>query len=237
MSQKIFFTFILGIVFATSALASTPDDVDLALRDVAATSVTEMKDRIFRLPISLFDSKHHRKAVAELPEDVRLNRITEGDLWRRVERVARPVLQLHDRTDKVELFLYRRSRPHAMVWRGCVLAISDSLTLFLSDEELAGIIAHEVAHAYFMDETLAARRGGDGQGMRVVELKCDAVAMLTLKLMGGDPAKYVSGLRTVNTYMMLKGIFSKSKSHPLIAERERFSRRFISLLSPIQTRA
>lgn len=232
MSQKILIAFMLGTVLATSAFASQPDDVDLALRDVAATSVTEMKNRIFQQPVGLSDGAHRRKAIAELPEDIRGNRITEGSLWRRVERVARPVLQLHNRTGKVELYLYRHRRPHAMVWRGCVLAISDSLTLFLSDEELAGIMAHEMAHAYFMDETLAARRVGDERSMRVVELKCDAVAMLTLKLMGSDPAEYISGLRTLIAHRMSKGHPSNSRWHPRIAERERFSRRFISLLSP-----
>src|SRR5215211_6729696 len=118
-----------------------------------------------------------------------------------------PVLRLHNRMGSLELFLYRyhRERPLAFVWRGCVLVISDSLAKFLTDEELAGVIAHEVGHAYFMDETLAAQRNGKEPVMRVVELKCDAVAMLTLKLMGRDPAKYVSGLWKIYTRSIYKG--------------------------------
>lgn len=229
MSQKIFFAFTLCIVLGTST-AAAPNIVETALRDVTASSVAAMKDRIFSAPINVYGAEYRRRTVASLPEDVRRSRVTEGDLWQRVERVAKPVLQLHNREDRVELFLYRREIPIAMVWRGCALAISDSLASSLSDEELAGIVAHELAHAYFMDETIAAKRSGDKQGMRVVELKCDAVAMLTLKLMGSDPAKYASGLQRLTAVMVKKGYMPNSRWHPLPAERQRFSRRFIELL-------
>ena len=55
-----------------------------------------------------------------------------------------------------------------MLWRGCVLVISDGLADPLYDGELAGIIAHELGHSYFEDEMAAAqarqRRPRDASG-------------------------------------------------------------------------
>lgn len=229
MAQKILFALILFIVLANSSTAA-PDIVKAALHGVAATSVAEMQHRIFNAPVYVYGAEHRQKAVATLPEGVRGGRITEGVFLRRVEKVARPVLRLHKREGEIELFLYRHKTPVAMVWRGYVLAISDSLAAALSDEELAGVVAHELAHAYFMDETVAAKRRGDEQGMKVVELKCDAVAMLTLKLMGTDPVKYVSGLQKLNGITVVKRYNLNSWWHPSISERKKFSRRFVELL-------
>src|SRR5207237_2560655 len=128
------------------------------------------------------------------PRSIRESRTSGGKLLRRVESIIRPVLKLHGRSDKIELFLYQDHFPSAMVWLGCVLVISDALADHLSDDELVGIVAHEMGHAYFMIETIKARKHGDGEAMRIVELKCDAVAMLTLKLLGRDAADYLRAL-------------------------------------------
>src|SRR4030095_4430367 len=112
-------------------------------------------------------------------EDVRRKKFVEGNLWRHVEAVMRPVFQLHNRTNKLELLLYHDEVPVAMVWRGCILAMSDTLASSLPDEQLAGIIAHELAHAYFMDETVAFEKSGDQEGLRVVEWEGGAVAIVT----------------------------------------------------------
>jgi hypothetical protein len=226
---KLLLIFTLSNLFSTSA-ATTQNIVELALREFKAESVVEMKARIFGSPITVFDAKQCQQAIASLPEEVRRNRVIEGHLWRRVGRLLEPVLQVHNRVGSMELFLYRHNQPLAFVWRGCVLGISDSLASSLADEELAGVIAHEIGHAYFMEETLAARKSGDAQVMRVVELKCDAVAMLTLKLMAQDPAKFISGLWKIYSRSIYKGYEPRSWRHPQFAERERFSRRFINLL-------
>ena len=68
------------------------------------------------------------------------------------------------------------------------MVISDDLSNSLSDAELTGIVAHELGHAYFMDDAVAAKRAKKSSALRVVELKCDAVAIVSLKLLGHDPA-------------------------------------------------
>ena len=149
---------------------------------------------------------------------------------RRVESIIRPVLELHGRGDDIELFLYQDKFPQAMVRRGCVLAISDALAARLHDDELAGIVAHEMGHAYFMIETGNARKRGDRQATRIVELKCDAAAMLSLKLLGHDPADHLRGLLRANDLTRMNGYNTLDKDHPSIEERTRFAQIFIKLL-------
>jgi hypothetical protein len=66
--------------------------------------------------------------------------------------------------------------------------------------------------------------------MRIVELKCDAVAMLTLKLMGRNPAEWLSDLRKVTDLTRHNGYELTDPSHPSLVERAQFAQRFNNLL-------
>lgn len=134
---------------------------------------------------------------------------------------------------QIKRYLKKTHFPRASVWMGSVLVISDSLADPLSDEELAGIVAHEMAHTYFMVETTKAREHGDQQAMRIVELKCDAVAMLTLKLLGHDPADHLKGLRRVTNLTRRNGYNNSINSwdYPSSEDRAQFAQRFIKLLA------
>lgn len=162
----------------------------------------------------------------------------EPRLLARVERLLRPVIGLHRRAGRVELFLYHHENPRGFLWMGCVLMLSDSLAGGLSDDELAGVMAHEMGHLYFMEETVAAEKRGDAVAQKVVELKCDAVAMLTLELLGKDPARYPRGLQRILSLMRNKDLanityrleWRRSPTHPSVVERTQFAERFIRLL-------
>jgi len=194
---------LIAVLFlgATVTEAAPSDLIELALTEVGAGSTEEMRKRIFSTPITVLGPEFRRRAIQALPASMRDDRITEGKLLRRVERVIKPVLQLHSRNDNVELFLYHDDNLKGILWMGCVLVISDSLAAPLYDEELMGIVAHEMAHSYFMDEMVAARKTNDARRMKVIELKCDAVAMLSLKLLGGDPTFYIRGVKRMMNLM------------------------------------
>ncbi len=230
MLLKIFLIF-TPITFFAAPAAPAENLVEKALGDLKAGSVTELKRKIINRPITVLGAQYRQNAIASLPEHVRQNRVNSSNLHRRLEQVMASVLELHHQTENLELYLYHSEQPLAFVWRGCILAISDSLALFLNNDELAGVIAHEVGHAYFTDESLAAKRSGKAFVMRAVELKCDAVALLTLKLMGRDPTSYINGLWKLTSRLTYGGYEANSWWHPRMAERDRFARLFIRLLN------
>ncbi|MEJ7616879.1 MAG: M48 family metalloprotease [Pyrinomonadaceae bacterium] len=224
-----------GLLFAatttTAAVAASANVVELAARALGAGPAAEIKERIFKRPFTMHDAAYRREAFAALPAAIRDSRITEGKIARRTERVVRTVLELHSRRDAIELVLFHDDRPLGMLFRESVLVLSRGLVAALEDSELAGIVAHELGHTYFIGELALAHGAQDLRGMKVVELKCDAVAMLTLQLLGNDPGDLISGLRKlerVRERMLLSS--HRNESHPNIVARAQFAERFSKLL-------
>lgn len=211
--------------------AKAADEVELALAAAGAGSADEIKSRLFTHRITFLNDEFRAQAVAALPASLHKRRIKQGKLLGRVETIFRHTLQLHERSGKIELFLFHDDVPSAMLWRGCVLALSDGLADPLYDGELAGVIAHELGHSYFEDEMAAAQRAKDTRAMRVVELKCDGVAIVTLKLLNYDPALYLRGLQRIQVIIKRKSLSSGIfQSHPELVARAQFSQRFIKSL-------
>src|ERR1051326_5864116 len=123
MKRSLPLVVILSLALTTTAM-SLPGIVDLALQGFPPGSITELKQRISSLPLTVFGAEDCRRAISLLPDSMRQSRITRGMLWQRVERVIKPVLELHHRSNKVELFLYHDPFPRALVWRGCILVLS-----------------------------------------------------------------------------------------------------------------
>ena len=233
MIRRSVFTLILsfGIAVTVAAETAAPDIIDVALEDIGAGRAEEVQSRIFGTPLTLLGSEFRTRAVEALPDQVRRHKVTEGSLLRRVERVTRSVLRLHGREGTIEVILFRHRVPQAMLWRGCVLLLSDGLAEPLPDAELAGVIAHEISHPYFMDEMVGAQRAKDEVLMRVVELKCDAAAVLTVRLLGLDPSSYLRGLKRIKEItrrMSLSG--GLEQTHPELHERAQFLERFVTQL-------
>lgn len=225
---------VLGLfVVSATADARASQTIDRALTSIGAGSAEEIKERLFSIRINRHTPSYRTAAREALPAHIRTQRITEGRLLRRVEWAIRPVLELHSRSDAVELVLFQDNRPYAMLFRDCVLVLSTGLAAALEDAELIGIVAHELGHAYFIGELALAHGAKDLRSMKVVELKCDAVAILTLKLLGHEAAGLLRGLRKmerVNERMLLSS--RHVETHPSMVERGQFSERFSKFLRP-----
>jgi hypothetical protein len=216
---------------ALPASGNKVNEVELALVAAGAGSAAEIKSRLFTHNITFYNEEFRSQAIAALPASLHKRRISQGKLLSRVETIFRQTLQLHERSGKLDLFLFQDDVPSAMLWRGCVLVVSDGLADPLYDGELAGIIAHELGHSYFEDEMAAAQRAKDARAMRVVELKCDAVAILSLKLLNYDSSLYLRGLQRIQVIVKRKGRSSGIfQSHPELVARAQFSQRFIKSL-------
>ena len=227
---------LLGSVQARHAAEpAEKNEIEQALTDIGAGSAADLKSRLFTNPLTVYDAAFRARAIDALPAALRDQRLTSGREFRRAEMNLQRVLALHERPQSamVELFIFHEENAKAQLWRGCVLMLSDGLVNALSDAQLSGIIAHELAHSYFMDEMAAARQSSDHRAMKAVELKCDAVAILSLKLLGDDPALYLMGLRKMQAMISRKSNYGSGflQTHPEYGERLFFYQRLIKSLS------
>jgi hypothetical protein len=231
MVKNAFWAAILFLGLAIHTNAQQISELDQALTALGTGSAQEMKRRLFTERITVFDDKWREQALITLPASQHKNRITKGKLFSRVEIIFHQTLQFHGRGGQIELFLFHDEIPTARLWRGCVLALSDGLADPLYDGELTGVMAHELGHSYFEDEMAATQRTQDAREMRVIELKCDAVAMLSLKLMSQEPTHYLRGLQRIQSLIKKRGL-SRSifQSHPELVVRAEFSQLFIKTM-------
>ena len=78
------------------------------------------------------------------------------------------------------------------------------------------------------DEMAAAQRSQDTTKMRLIELKCDAVAIVSLKL---NPGLYLKGLQRIQVINKRQGRSSGIlQSHPELVVRAQFAERLIKSL-------
>jgi Zn-dependent protease with chaperone function len=162
---------------------------------------TEAAKAIGRLgdlsPASVRERLRQMREPAYLPGAVLVKKIVELQHLpiaesKRVDQLKaalNPVLDYHER-DKMPIYVLRSEQPKAYMVEHAVIFITTRMMVIASDEEIRGIIAHELAHEYMWDERLKAMKEKDGKLMRECELFCDAVAAFTLKEIDDDPSSY-----------------------------------------------
>jgi membrane-associated phospholipid phosphatase len=83
--------------------------------------------------------------------------------------------------------------------RAVILASAHALSL-VNNEEFAAIVAHEVGHEYvWTDYTRAAARQDHGR-IRELELRCDGIAVLTLRRLGLNPNRLITAFDMLTRY-------------------------------------
>ena len=158
----------------------------------------------------------------------------EGELQPRPDELAKidatlPVLQYHRRSDVVTFKVI--DVKHAFVGlhaRSVLLASRDALAL-VSPEEFAALVAHEIAHDYLWDEYREAMQKKDNKKMQELELRCDGIAVLTLRRLGMDPERLVSAVLKVTRFNQLRESVESSASYVPTKERIRFIRTIAGL--------
>ncbi len=124
------------------------------------------------------------------------------------------------------IYVLWSEQPKAYLVDCAVLFITTRLMVSANDEEIRGVVAHELAHEYVWDERLKAKQAKDGPLLRECEIFCDAVAAVTLKEIGDDPASYARILERL-TYIGIKSgniTRAESDTHPSLDARKKLNR-------------
>ena len=142
---------------------------------------------------------------------------------------TRPVLQYHHRSDvvtfKVIEVRYAFVGLHA---RSILLASREALRL-LSPAEFAALVAHEIAHDYIWPEYRRAMDGKDHKKMQELELRCDGIAVLTLRRLGINTENLVSAVQKVTLFNQGRDAVATGASYVSLKERIAFIRAIAGL--------
>lgn len=116
-----------------------------------------------------------------------------------------------------------------MIFTYRLRTISFSTAAFdlFSKDEIAALIAHEVGHIYLAKELLVARAANDNRTARIIELKCDAVALLTLKKLKIDPQVLIKALQMLITAREKLGLQTMRDQSASMADRIKLTEYFL----------
>jgi Peptidase family M48 len=232
MFKQVALTVILAIWFASIAAAQR----DTPAKSEAAMGGAEAAKGLGRLgdlsPAALRERLKQTRPPAYLLTPWLENKIVEAQglpvvSSPRVEQLKaalQPVLDYHER-GKLPIYVLESKQPKAYFVGRAVIVITTSLLHSANDEEIRGIVAHELAHEYVWDEGAKARTEKDGKLMREIELFCDAVAAFTLKEIGGDPASYARTLDRLTIIRVNAGLrrAGEDDTHPSLTARKKLN--------------
>jgi hypothetical protein len=142
---------------------------------------------------------------------------------------ARRVLDYHARLGVVTFKVIEVG--HAFVGlhaRSVLLASREALWL-LSPDEFAALVAHEIAHDYRWQEYRRAMDRKDHKTMQELELRCDGIAVLTLRRLGIDTENLVSAVQKVTRFNQRRHAVATSASYVSLNERITFIRAIAGL--------
>jgi len=184
-------------------------------------------------PTAIRDRLQQMRLPAYQPGPALVNKIVEAQKLgvasgKRVDKLKaalQPVLDYHRRS-QMPVYVLWSDQPKAYLIDRSVIIITNRLMISATDEEIRGIVAHELAHEYVWDERSQAKEAKNGKLMRELELFCDVVAAFTLKAIGDDPASYGRILVRLTMIGSKTGSVTKSESgtHPSLDARKKLNK-------------
>ena len=208
-----------------AAKASGPDTpADQAIRFFAALAGETLASALDNIRPAPVDAAAKRRAVEQLP--------TTGE-WRPTSdektklTSVRRVLIYHKREEMFEIKVVDLPQAGIVLHERAIVLITRPVLRLVSTSELQAIVAHEIGHEYFWTEYERSRGHDDDGARRTVELKCDAIAVLTLLELDLDPGLVMSAARKLARFNERFGARQEPGQYPTLAEREQFTRAII----------
>jgi len=169
---------------------------------------------------------HCDAVIASLPKD--------GEFEPRPDEIAkiaaaRRVLQYHQRSAVVGFKIIDVGHAFVGLHARSVLLVSRYALSQVSSEEFAALVAHEIAHDYMWEEYRRAMERKDKKKTQELELRCDGIAVLTLRRVGIDPENLVSAVHRVTRFNQLREAVESSERYVSLKDRVRFIRAIAGL--------
>jgi len=143
-----------------------------------------------------------------------------------------PILKYHQRNSVIELRVLRAPTATAVFLAGAAVLITEPALEILTAEELQAVVAHELGHEYYWNEFEAARHNHDYSKIQELELRCDGIAVMTLKHLSLDPTSLISAIAKLNKHNSHPGSSSpQNQNYVAFDKRVEFIHRMIEFIS------
>jgi Zn-dependent protease with chaperone function len=142
----------------------------------------------------------------------------------------RPVLAYLERDVAIEVKILRLELAWAGFLGGAAVLVSEGAVDLLTAEELQAVVAHELAHEYFSEEYEAARNGKRYDTVKEIELRCDAVSIVTMRGLRLHPEALLSAVAKLTKFNDRRGFVNSANLAPSMEERTSFSRAVAELV-------
>ena len=215
----------------------------ISYEEEAVSQVQMPLDKLLDLRPSKLTPEQRAQYYVELlsrPEMKGVKVVSEKDkLSKKVRANLSGVLKIYGREEYTKIVIYQSKHPFVGLYRESILLISTFSLAILTDEELRGAAAHELAHEMYGDELKAADKSNDRQAQHVVEHKCDLVAALVLRLLQDDPYEIISVAEKFENYYEanMKGVDIGADRAPASYKRRNCIRIFLKSLDASQLTA
>lgn len=199
----------------------TPDAISVrALQYFASTGPRSWDDSLKRIrPAAVSPDRRTRSLAMVRKEDM-----IEPSAERQAKLAAlRPVLEFLERDTVVAVKILRLRLAWAGFLEGAAVLVSEEAIDLLTTEELQAVVAHELAHEYFSDEYEAARKSRRYDTVKEIELRCDAISIVTMKGLRLGSDALLSGVSKLTTFNERRGFPDNPNLVPSVEERANFS--------------
>jgi len=160
-------------------------------------------------------------------EEVKPYLIDKGEYTERLARLAKPIFLFHQ-SGKSRTAVFKHHRPTVFTWKETFISFSTGAMDLLTDHEIAALIAHEIGHLYFVEALAKARAEKNDRRARVIELKCDLVALTTLSKLNIQPSDLISAVKKLIKERSRLQIGSFETGSPSLQSREEIYALYIS---------
>jgi len=171
------------------------------------------------MPVSTEDKARVLSSLPEEGEVTSLNAAARQKLAALVD-----VLRATERASVYEIKVIAVPQAAVGLHARAVILISEVALTLLDAEELQALIAHEFGHEYVWTERERAFRLADRNGLKDLELVCDAIAIVTLHELGMDASRLLTGIQKIGRFNRQRfGTAINEKDYPTVAQRQAFA--------------
>jgi hypothetical protein len=138
--------------------------------------------------------------------------------------LAEEVLAYHRRRGVIIFTIIRVAPAFIGLHDRAVILVSANVLPLLNKEEFAALVAHEIGHEYVWTDYRRAQQRHDHARIRELELRCDGIAVLTLRRLGLNAERLIRAVRMLTWYNRELRLDGNSSDYVSPGERGAFIR-------------